>query len=273
MRGRLSASILAGMRPLALIIVMVLGLAGCSGSSAGARSDAASDARPELPRPTLTVKATPFRVRLFWTVPAEADVDGFAVTRDGDEIARLTGTATRYDDNDVTPPGYHVYGVEATRGHQRSPAAMADARLAVPKLAAARLEGYFNIRLKVTSASGYSNDVSGISSAGWHFKPLCRHGACGAIWSNNSAKSIHARVTRHGARYRMSYRGFYFVTCSGAHATSALDVTLRVTKARVRGREWLASRVHGTFVMSEAEQLGCAASHINAKVLGHAITT
>ena len=80
------------------------------------------------------------------------------------------------------------------QGHQRSPAAMADARLAVPKLAAARLEGYFNIRLKVTSSSGYSGDLP--KSAGWHFRPKCRHGACDVIWSDNASHTGHA----HGRR-------------------------------------------------------------------------
>jgi hypothetical protein len=200
-------------------------------------------------------------------------VDGFEVTRDGDVLARVPGTATGYVDHDVSPRSSYTYAVNAARGDRHSRPALVVARLSAPPLAAARLEGDFNIRLKVTSSSGYSNDVSGTSSAGWHFKPLCRHGACGAIWSDNLSKSVHTRVTRHGARYRISYHGFDFVTCSGAHATSALEITLRVTKARVRGREWLASRVQGSFDQSEAEQLGCAASQMNAKVLGHAITT
>ena len=272
MSGRLPACILAGMSPLALIVVMALALAGCSGSSAGAGSDAASSqARPEVPRPTLTVDASPFLVRLSWTVPTGVHVDGFVVTRDGHEIALLTGTASRYDDKDVSPPGYHVYGVEATRGHQRSPAAMADARLAVPKLAAARLEGYFNIRLKVTSSSGYSGDLP--KSAGWHFRPKCRHGACDVIWSDNASHTGHAHgAARHGARYVISYSGYHFISCNGAHSTSVLHITLRVTKARVHDGEWLASRVEGTMTQSEAEQLGCVASQMTVKLLGHAIT-
>lgn len=272
MSGRLPASILAGRRPLAVIIVMALALAGCSGSSAGAGSDAASShARPEVPQPTLTVKASPFRVRLSWTMPAGADVDGFVVRRDGAEIADLTGTATRYEDKDVSPPGYHVYGVEATSGHRRSQAAMADARLAVPQLAAARLEGYFNIRLKVTSSSGYSGDLP--KGAGWHFRPKCRHGACEVIWSDDASRTVRARGARHGARYVISYSGYHFVSCSGAHSTSVVHITLRVTKARVHDGEWLASRVQGAMTQSEAEQLGCVASKVTAKVLGHAITT
>ena len=267
MNGRLPASILARVSP-ALIVVMPLALAGCSGSSAGAGS---SHARPEVPRPTLTVKASPFRVRISWTMPTGADVDGFVVTRDGAEIAHLTGTATRYEDKDVSPPGNHVYGVEAASGHRRSQAAMADVRLAVPQLAVARLEGYFNIRLKVTSSSGYSGELP--KSAGWHFRPKCRHGACEVIWSDDASRTVHAPGARRGARYVISYGGYHFVSCSGAHSTSVLHITLRVTKARVHDGEWLASRVQGTMTQSEAEQLGCVASKVTAKVLGHEITT
>jgi hypothetical protein len=273
MSERLLAPILASMRLLALIIIMALAVApACSESAAHSGSHAASSHPPaEVPQPTLKVKASPFLVHLSWTLPAGADVDGFVVTRDGDEIALLTGTATRYDDNDVSPPGYHVYSVEATSGHQRSQAAMADARLSVPQLAAARLDGYFNIRLTVTSSSGYSGDLP--KGAGWHFRPRCRHGACDVIWSDNASHTMHARGSRHGARYIISYSGYHFTSCNGAHATSVLHITLRVTKARVSGGEWLASRVQGTMTQSEAEQLGCVASQSTSKVLGHAITT
>ena len=97
------------------------------------------------------------------------------------------------------------------------------------------------------------------------------------LWRALVGQRIEAPST-HGRRdmahrYRISYRGFLFVSCSGAHATSALEITLRVTKARVRGHEWLASRVQGTFGTSEAEQLGCVASQMQAKVLGHAVTS
>ena len=256
---------------LAGVITASLALSGCVGSST---APAASSQQPaEVPQPTLTEQDAPFRVRLSWTMPAGGAVDGFEVTRDGDVRARLPGTATGYVDHDVSPQSSYTYAVEAARGDRHSRPALVVARLSVPPLAAARLEGYFNVRLKVTSSSGYSNDLPGTSSAGWHFKPRCRHGACGALWSDNASKRLHARATRHGARYRISYRGFLFVSCSGAHATSALEITLRVTKARVRGHEWLASRVQGTFGTSEAEQLGCVASQMQAKVLGHAVTS
>src|SRR5205823_3563361 len=133
-------------------------------------SDAASSAeRQDVPRPTLAVKASPFRVRLSWVVPAGAEVDGFVVTRDGDELALLAGTAREYIDQHVTPPGLHVYGVQATSGHRRSQLATADARLTLPRVAAARLDGYFNIRLTATSSSGYSGALP--KSAGWRFRP------------------------------------------------------------------------------------------------------
>jgi hypothetical protein len=76
---------------------------------------------------------------------------------------------------------------------------------------------------------------------------------------------------RHGANYHLSYHGFYFITCSGAHATTNLDLTLRVTKARVTRGQWMASRVQGTLSQSEFEQLGCAASQATEHVLGRAI--
>ena len=256
---------------LTVVVMAPLPASGCVGSSAGSGPDTASP-KP-VPRPTLTEQDSPFRVRLSWTVPNGGSDDGFEVRRDGAVLARLPGTATGYVDHDVSPRSSYTYAVNAERGDRHSRPALVVARLSAPPLVAARLEGNFNIRLNVTSSSGYSNDVSGTSSAGWHFKPLCRRGACGAVWSDNASRTVRAHAARQGARYVISYSGYHFVSCNGAHTTSVLHITLRVTKARVHNAEWLASRVQGTMTQNEAEQLGCVTSRVTAKVLGHAITT
>jgi len=255
---------------MSVLVTVSLVASGCAGSSAGTGSGGGSPNHTPatLPVVALKVRETPFRVTLKWAIPKASAVDGIEITRDGAVRARLPATATRFVDRDVTPRASYIYTVVTSHDGQRSAPTSASARLPKPPLATARLSGYFDIRLKVVSQSGYGNDIG--TSAGWHFKPVCLRGACDSIWADKAA-AAHARAARHGANYHLSYHGFYFITCSGAHATTNLDLTLRVTKARVTGGQWMASRVQGTLSQSELEQLGCAASQAIEHVLGRAI--
>ena len=267
MRHRTRAIAISGLVTASLVA------SGCVGSSAGSGSGGASATHTPAvpPMVTLKVKETPFRVTLKWSIPEGSAIDGIEITRDGAVRARLPATATRFADRDVAPRARYVYSVVTTNDADRSAPASASAQLPAPPLATARLSGYFDVRVKVVSQRGYGNDV-GTTTAGWHFKPMCRRGACDVIWADKGA-AAHARASRHGGTYQLSYHGFYFITCSGAHATTNLDIKLRVTKAHVRGGQWLASRVQGTLTQSEFEQLGCASSKATERVLGHAILT
>lgn len=242
--------------------------AGCMGSSGSGA--ASSQAPAQVPAPDVSETDSPFRVRLSWTMPAGSRVDGFQVSRGGDVLARLPATATSFVDRDVSPPGYYVYSVEATQGPRHSQAGMVSAKLVTPPLTVARLEGYFNVRFKLVSASGYRNTPTQVRNEGWHFKPRCGHGACDVMWRNSAAKLLHARASRHGGQYHLTFHGFYYSTCGGAHATSAVEIVVHVTKAHVSHGTWIASRIQGSFDENEAQQLGCAASHYGAKVLGRA---
>jgi hypothetical protein len=54
--------------------------------------------------------------------------------------------------------------------------------------------------------------------------------------------------------------------CSGAHATSSLQIDLKVVRARALGGEWRATRVTGTIDQAEAAQLGCGSSQAELAV-------
>jgi hypothetical protein len=54
--------------------------------------------------------------------------------------------------------------------------------------------------------------------------------------------------------------------CSGAQATTSLEIDLKVVKARVVDDEWRATRVVGTIDQSEAAQLGCRSSEARLAV-------
>jgi hypothetical protein len=81
-------------------------------------------------------------------------------------------------------------------------------------------------------------------------------------------EDIHAHAERHGSSYHVTFNGWYYSTCNGAHATSTVGIKLRVTRGRVEDGRWLVSRLQGTFDKSEAAQLGCISSSESTKALG-----
>jgi hypothetical protein len=127
-----------------------------------------------------------------------------------------------------------------------------------PPLREARLAGSFTVRTRILTKSGYGTYVAPIF--GWRFTPVCADDACDVRWRDRHDRSIHGALSRHGARYRGSYTGYFYMECSGAHVASSLGLRLRVVKARMLGGKWRATRLVGSVRQSEGAQLGCQGS-------------
>jgi hypothetical protein len=241
---------------------------GCvSGSSSGSGGTASSAAPKRLPVPaSLTARATPFKVKLHWVAAQGGGFDGYVITRNGASVARVPSTRTGYSDDTVSPKHRYVYAVTTARRFRTSAPVTTRVKTPMPRLAAARLIGYFNVHPRVTSQYGYTR--LGVAPSGWHFTPTCRTGPCNAIWSDNQSGKIHARALRHGGSYHTRFHGVLFANCGSAHETSSLDFTIHITKARVSDGEWIATRFKGTLTRGEAEQLGCVASQAVETITG-----
>ena len=127
-----------------------------------------------------------------------------------------------------------------------------------PPLREARLVGSFSVRTRILSKDGYGTYVAPIF--GWRFRPVCRENACDVRWRDLHDRSIHGKLSRHGARYRGSYAGYFYMECSGARVTSSLWIRLKVVKARMLAGDWRATRLVGTVHQREETQLSCHAS-------------
>jgi hypothetical protein len=133
-----------------------------------------------------------------------------------------------------------------------------------PPLREARLAGSFTVRTRILAKSGYGTYVAPIF--GWRFTPVCGNSACDVRWRDLHDRSIHGVLSRHGARYRGSYTGYFYMECSGAHVTSALRLRLRVVQARILGEGWRATRLVGSVRQREGAQLGCHGSEARLAV-------
>ena len=127
-----------------------------------------------------------------------------------------------------------------------------------PPLREARLVGSFTVRTRILTKSGYGTYVAPIF--GWRFRPVCRENACDVRWRDLHDRSIHGKLSRHGARYRGSYAGYFYMECSGARVTSSLEIRLRVAKAGMLAGDWRGTRLVGSVHQREGTQLGCHAS-------------
>ena len=249
-------------------VLLAFAAAACMGDGS-AEDEATSTGKkgPEAAQSPANLAADPtaFGVRLSWTAPAEGpDIERYALYRDGTWLAFVPGSETGYSDDGVMPGKKYSYEIEARAGKTASDRTSVSVETPVPALRAARLDGFFNVKTRFRSQSGYGDYDA--PSYGWRFEPRCREGACDVRWSDLHEKQIHGKLERHGARYRGSYTGFFFIACSNAHSTSSLRIDLQVVKARVIDDEWRATRVIGTIDQSEAQQLGCRSSEAELAV-------
>jgi hypothetical protein len=171
-----------------------------------------------------------------------------------DRSAAADGAATPGGTRDTTTTGAAQV---STSAEPQEPRPLREARLA----------GSFTVRTRIVAQTGYGTYVAPIF--GWRLTPLCGERACDVRWHDLHDRSIHGVLSRHGARYRGSYTGYFYMDCSGAHVTSALRLRLRVVKARMLGDDWRATRLVGSIRQREGTQLGCHGSEARLAVHAH----
>lgn len=244
-------------------ILLALAVAACMGAGNEAGDGATSTGKkgpgPAQPPSDFAADPAALSVALTWTAPAGGpDIERYAIYRDGHWLTSLTGAETSYSDDGVLPGKEYSYEIEARAKETVAPRVSVSAETPVPSLRAARLAGFFNVKTRFRSQSGYGDYDA--PTFGWRFTPKCKEGACDVRWNDLHTKRIHGKLERHGARYRGSYTGDFYMECSSAQVTTSLEIDLKVVKARALNGEWRATRVVGTIDQSEAAQLGCRSS-------------
>lgn len=241
---------------------------GESGTKTSGGSVSTEAAPLELLPPTdFKAKAKAMTATLTWSPdPEGAEVTRFQVFRNGSKIVDLSGHSTTYQDSKVVPGKEYTYEIRSESGEEHSERASATVTTKVPPLSAARLEGVFDVRGKVTSSSGFST-LPQSASYGWRFKPKCPQGSCRVIWNDAQFKA-RTPFDKSKASYDGTYVGKFGIRCGSTESTSTVTIEIEVTHAKAMGGVWRATRFRGTLSTYDPSQLGCVSSRRTEAVKG-----
>lgn len=269
---RSRVALLAGLVAFVLVAALLIVILVTGGEErSGVRSPRGVDVDPEEPRPALApptsveASARPFAVLLQWEAP-EGDADRLAVYRDGDRLAPLEPSRTRFVDDSVLPAVRYTYVIEAVVDGKASKSDAIRVKTPPAPLGMARLDGTFTVDLRDTSHYGFSSFPGDIQS-GWRFKPKCRRGACDVTWKDAQGVALAGVLENTGARYEGTATT-RLASCGDLRGSGTVTVRIEVVKAGSVRDAWRATKIVGTFLERFPSQLGCVASGADYQVTG-----
>lgn len=120
-------------------------------------------------------------------------------------------------------------------------------------LAKARLQGNFEVVVRITSATGVDAESLDSDRGTWTFRPSCGTGPCAVrlSFSYRGASFDTHRLSLPLARTGATYKGngtAQFLECSFKDVRGPIAIRLNVTKAAWIGGAWRATRVKGSYV-------------------------
>jgi hypothetical protein len=275
-------------RPLivAIAVLVIAGIVGgvIAATSGGGKPVAASSSAPGAsptpsPAPTLgavlslEAKTPVLKVVLTWSAPTGGiQATSYNVYRDGVLIGSAKAPTTRFTDTKAAPQGRFTYAVEAVAESDLSARTSIDVKTPKAPLSAARLEGTWSVDAKTLFSSGFTSYPKSFT-LGWHFKPMCKSGACSVTWKDLASKSFQATLKKNGVSYSGSDSGDFNGRCGTAHVTSNLTVSFKVTEASFTDGQWLAVTIKGTLKEDDPAQLGCVSTTASISVNGSQTST
>jgi hypothetical protein len=258
-----------------LLVAAVAVIATSSGDdeSAASPTTSASSSAPVdvLPGPPgdLKAEAGAFRVVLTWTPSAGDTTSGYTVYRDGKSLGITGPDSHRFVDDKALPSSSYHYVVKAYAGDAatESSGASATVKTKTASPALARLQGLFEVKLKVASSYG----VSGVGHGGtgaWRFTPICKEGPCSVKFGDLNGPTPNMILHQKAAVYDGEISGPAGIKCGGVESTGRFHAHLTVDHPAVVAGHWRVTQVSGTLTLSSSAQLGCVAGGITYDVTG-----
>ncbi|MFN8078312.1 MAG: DUF2510 domain-containing protein [Kineosporiaceae bacterium] len=180
--------------------------------------------------------------RLGWEPPPDGPPDQYVVQRDGIDLATLDGSTTSYTDTTATSGRYLHYDVVAVRDGMRSdPSAPLELHIVDRLVADARLDGAWDVSVKVTENHGTPLQTGESSTATWTFTPTCDAGACDLTVEGTLVDlPFRTKLTRQGAHYTgtMTTRAG---TCADKPVTDTVAFAVTVTQGELTPGYWAAA--------------------------------
>jgi hypothetical protein len=256
----------------AVIIVVVLALVAAviavAATSGGSKSKAPqAAASPHMGTMTATA-SSPVEVDLQWSSTGGSNVQ-YALSRDGETLATLSGSIQTYKDQGVKPKTDYTYTVAVVdaKGHHSTPVTAAVTTPSPPPLGKARLDGRFRVKEKFLSENFTNFRVGQVVKEGWVLTPTCTDGAC----------NTRLRLFRRGWRKTVLRlrRGVYSGKgtdtngiCVGLHVKETVTISIRVTRAKYVNGTWRATKFAGTLVIQGSPGTSCVTGASKQSVSG-----
>lgn len=217
--------------------------------------DRESDRTPALVVTTLAGPATPVGVHLVkktsssitigWDRTSAQRPESYSVYRDGTQVVTLAGGRLRYADTALRPDTAYRYQVSASANgleSDLSPAVVV--RTKVATLADAQLASSYNVRVRITSESGYTELSPGeAQTVTWWFSQGVNGTATlnGNTWSSGGwTMTLH----QHGRTYTgQTVEGIS--SCMGVPVDTTVRVSITVLRAGMSGGAWTARAFSG----------------------------
>jgi hypothetical protein len=205
-------------------------------------------------------------VVLTWRPPAGFEADHYEIERNGRTL-RTDLPGTRLVDQEVIPETEYRYGVTAVDVQgTRTAAATVTVETSAPRVADARLDGRFAMRMHITDQGGLQGGASGGGML-FRYEPVCENGPCDVVWSRVGSPGS-GRLDRDDASYDGTVRApFVIGSCRGGSVTETLVFGTRVVEASAVRGQWRATKITGTLEES-ASSSGCVTATIDWNFTG-----
>lgn len=249
-----------------VVVILSTGNANPQADAGGVPQASASVDPPPAPAAGLHAAPGPFRVVLTWSGGQGAVPDGYTIDRDGRTIGRVGPQDHRFVDDEALPASAYRYEVRSyggAFGEESRPVSVKTRTPAAPP-ATARLQGVYEIELKVTSSYGVT-DVQD-STGAWRMAPDCDEGPCDVRMGDVNGPLPRIELQRSAAVYDGTATGQSQFQCGGVGITATDHLHLRVVKAAVVAGRWRASRLTGTLSVSLPQALGCRSGGVSYAV-------
>ncbi len=175
----------------------------------------------------------------------------YIVRRDGNDRATVPADTLSFKDSALSPLTQASYTVVAvTQGRTSDPTPALQVTTLAPAISEARLEGDWEVALKVTKNSGTRLKLGDTTVEPWTFAPKCSTGPCPANLSGTIAgQPFTVTMARAGAVYKGSTTA-HIARCGSTDTVNKITVVVKVTDGGVSGGDWAAADWTGTLDLS-----------------------
>jgi hypothetical protein len=251
-----------------VVVLLVAGIATALAVGGGTRGGAATTASRITSFSASA--ASPIEVNLTWATSG-SDFANFTVTRDGQTLATVPGSATTYRDATALPTRQYVYAIRGTARNGRSVSSQAPVTMpAPPPLRDARLSGRFDVHTVFLQETYENKHVGEKEYTVWAINPRCPSGACRVSVRTFAPGQTPTILAKAGARYVGTGTDLFSACGSNQNRIRTnVAIGIRVTAARYIDRVWRATRFTGVMSRRAPAAFSCQAASSRLSVSGH----